>query len=73
MASDTHDISRDRFMLTGGLAHQGYDWWWHSFTAQDAETGAWSDGRIYVKIPNKSVKLRFWDPDSQTTSALLAY
>jgi len=43
------------------------------FPSQDAETGAWSDGRIYVKIPNKSVKLRFWDPDSQTTSALLAY
>ena len=26
-------------MLHGPLAHQGYDWWWHSFTAQDAETG----------------------------------
>lgn len=26
-------------MLQGPLAHQGYDWWWHSFTAQDAQTG----------------------------------
>ncbi len=33
------DISRDAFMLHGPLAHHGYDWWWHSFTAQDAETG----------------------------------
>lgn len=33
------DISRDAFMLRGPLARQGYDWWWHSFTAQDAETG----------------------------------
>ncbi|MBO4406499.1 MAG: hypothetical protein J5849_02255 [Clostridia bacterium] len=34
-----HDVARDAFMLTGPLARQGYDWWWHSFTAQDAETG----------------------------------
>ena len=34
-----HDIKRDAFMLHGPLAHQGYDWWWHSFTAQDVETG----------------------------------
>ena len=34
-----HDISRNAFMLSGPLAHLGYDWWWHSFTAQDAETG----------------------------------
>ena len=34
-----HDTSRDAFMLHGPLAYQGYDWWWHSFTAQDAETG----------------------------------
>ena len=26
-------------MLHGPLAHHGYDWWWHSFTAQDEETG----------------------------------
>ena len=39
MAADTHDISRDCFMLTGSLARQGYDWWWHSFTAHHAQTG----------------------------------
>ena len=26
-------------MLHGPLAHHGYDWWWHSFTGWDAETG----------------------------------
>ena len=26
-------------MLTGSLASNGYDWWWHSFTARNAETG----------------------------------
>ena len=34
-----HDITRNNLMLHGPLAHQGYDWWWHSFTAQDEETG----------------------------------
>ena len=34
-----HDTSRDAFMLRGPLARLGYDWWWHSFTAQDALTG----------------------------------
>ena len=34
-----HDISRNAFMLHGPLAHRGYDWWWHSFTAQDEQTG----------------------------------
>ena len=34
-----HDITRNEFMLHGPLAHQGYDWWWHSFTAQDEESG----------------------------------
>ena len=36
---NVHDINRNAFMLHGPLAHRGYDWWWHSFTAQDAETG----------------------------------
>ncbi len=34
-----HDLTRDEFMLHGPLAHHGYDWWWHNFTAQDAKTG----------------------------------
>ena len=33
------DPSRNACMLHGPLRHHGYDWWWHSFTAQDAETG----------------------------------
>ena len=37
---DHHDITRDACMLHGPLRHHGYDWWWHSVTAQDAETGA---------------------------------
>ncbi len=36
---DRHDLTRDAFMLHGPLANCGYDWWWHSFTALDAETG----------------------------------
>ncbi len=36
---DHHDITRNAFMLHGPLAHCGYDWWWHNFTAQDEETG----------------------------------
>ncbi len=43
-----HDISRDAFMLHGPLARQGYDWWWHSFTAQDAETG--EDKAFFVEF-----------------------
>lgn len=33
------DTSRDAFMLKGGLAECGYDWWWHSFTAHHSITG----------------------------------
>ena len=33
------DASRNAYMLTGPFARKGYDWWWHSFTAKDAETG----------------------------------
>ena len=34
-----HDISRDACQLFGAQARRGYDWWWHSFTGYDAETG----------------------------------
>ena len=34
-----HDITRNAYMLHGPLASHGYDWWWHSFTAWDEETG----------------------------------
>jgi hypothetical protein len=33
------DISRDACQLYGAQSTHGYDWWWHSFTAEDAETG----------------------------------
>lgn len=36
---NVHNKRRDALMLHGPLAHLGYDWWWHSFTAQDIETG----------------------------------
>ena len=32
-------ISRNEWMLRGPLAKRGYDWWWHNFTAENAETG----------------------------------
>ena len=34
-----HDIDRDACQLFGAQASRGYDWWWHSFTAHDAQTG----------------------------------
>ena len=37
--SNISDLSRDQWMLRGPLAKRGYDWWWHSFTAENAETG----------------------------------
>lgn len=30
---------KNEFMLTGPFRRRGYDWWWHSFTARNAETG----------------------------------
>lgn len=33
------DNKRNNFMLTGKFKKRGYDWWWHSFTAMDEETG----------------------------------
>ena len=43
-----HDINRNACMLRGPLAHKGYDWWWHSFTAQDNETG--EDKAFFVEF-----------------------
>ncbi len=37
--ANIHDITRDRWMLYGPLSRKGYDWWWHSMTAENAETG----------------------------------
>lgn len=33
------DITRDECMLTGKFGRKGYDWWWHSFTGHNRETG----------------------------------
>lgn len=33
------DLTRDYYMLKGPLAKQGFDWWWHSLTAYNRETG----------------------------------
>lgn len=33
------DKKRNAFMLNGSFADEGYDWWWHSFTGVDDETG----------------------------------
>lgn len=33
------DIARDECQLTGKLKGNGYDWWWHSFTAISSKTG----------------------------------
>ncbi|MFC2626567.1 MAG: hypothetical protein ACFNZJ_05510 [Parascardovia denticolens] len=47
-AFNKHDISRDACMLRGPLRKKGYDWWWHSFTAQDAQTG--EDKAFFVEF-----------------------
>ena len=31
--------TKNQYMLKGKLAKQGYDWWWHSLTAINRETG----------------------------------
>ena len=36
---NVHDINRDLCQLFAGQGSHGYDWWWHSFTGHDAETG----------------------------------
>ena len=33
------DLTRDAWMLKGPLAKRGYDWWWHSLTAENVVTG----------------------------------
>ena len=37
--ANIHDITRDEWMLRGPLAGKGYDWWWHSMTAENEKTG----------------------------------
>lgn len=37
------DLQRDRFMLRGKLAEEGYDCWWQSFSGHNASTGEEKD------------------------------
>ena len=36
---NVQSLRKNGFMLDGKFAKRGYDWWWHSFTATDDETG----------------------------------
>ena len=54
-----HDITRNAFMLHGPLAYQGYDWWWHSFTAQDAITGEDKPFFIEFFVCNPGITVSF--------------
>lgn len=36
---NVRDQEKNRFMLEGDLAEEGYDWWWHSFTGYNKKTG----------------------------------
>lgn len=40
MSFNIHDPERNACMLKGPLRSLGYDWWWHSFTGHDPETGS---------------------------------
>ena len=46
--SSKHDIKRNACQLFGRQAKCGYDWWWHSFTAQNAVTG--EDKAFYIEF-----------------------
>ncbi|WP_322155500.1 hypothetical protein [Paratractidigestivibacter sp.] len=39
MNFNTRDEARNQCMLSGPLRRRGYDWWWHSFSARDVQTG----------------------------------
>ncbi|MCD8322695.1 MAG: hypothetical protein LUC89_07425 [Oscillospiraceae bacterium] len=39
MGFERKDPAKNEFMLTGPFRKKGYDWWWHSFTAVNEETG----------------------------------
>ncbi len=39
MRCDRKDASKDAGMLRGPLRRKGYDWWWHSFTGVNEDSG----------------------------------
>ncbi|MBQ6465181.1 MAG: hypothetical protein IJJ43_02800 [Oscillospiraceae bacterium] len=76
--ANIHDISRDQFMLRGPLARKGYDWWWHSLTAENAETG--EKKPFYIEFftcnPARAKKepVIVWnDPEKQKRGILPSY
>ncbi len=71
MSFNKHDISRDACQLFGGQSKKGYDWWWHSFTGYNAQTGEpraffielflcnpalAEDGPVFGQVPGKPGK-----------------
>ncbi len=76
--ANIHDISRDSFMLRGPLAKKGYDWWWHSLTAENAETG--EKKPFYIEFftcnPERAAEepVIVWnDPEKQKKGILPSY
>lgn len=72
------DITRDQWMLRGPLAKKGYDWWWHSFTAENAETGEKKPFYIEFFTCNpeqaKDEPVIVWnDPKAQSKGVLPSY
>ena len=39
MGFEKKDPAKNEFMLTGIFRRKGYDWWWHSFTGVNEDTG----------------------------------
>lgn len=54
------DKSRNEFMLNGEFADNGYDWWWHSFTAENEMTG--EERSFFVEFFTVNPKLGGPDP-----------
>ena len=51
-----HDISRNECQLVRGQAKNGYDWWWHSFTAYNVITGEAKPFYIEFYLTNPAYK-----------------
>lgn len=72
------DITRDQCMLRGPLAKKGYDWWWHSFTAENAETGEKKPFYVEFFVCNpekaKDEPVIVWNrPEEQAKGTLPSY
>ena len=55
------DSKRQQCMLTGKFRKQGYDWWWHSFTAINKKTG--EEKPFYVEFFLCNPKLAKEEPE----------